>query len=355
MKRILFCAVFMLSVWANAANHASLKGQVSNNVQEQIKLQLINPFNKQQVLEEVTLGKKGTYTFSYMPDKIGFFYVQFSENKQILVVLEPNKSVEMDFDMVTGEITRVENSEEIALLQKFQQASKKVDEQLYLIKQKGSAATTEEMAAVNAQFMIEKQQLCMENAANYATSLLLEYLPIESNKVIFDTVLNTLHNKYPKDAYIQNKYTAFQKSKQTEIGSLAPEIVLPDTNGKMFKLSSLKGKVVVIDFWASWCGPCRMENPNMIRLYNTYHQDGFEILGVSLDRARHQWLDAIHKDGLTWTHISDLKYWQSAAAELYGVHSIPHTVLLDKDGRIVAKGLRGKDLEAKVKELMDKK
>ena len=157
MNRILFCAVLMLSVWTNAANHVSLKGQVSNNVQEQLKLQLINPFNQQQILEEITLGKKGTYTFTYMPDQIGFYYVQFSGNKQILVVLEPNKSVEMDFDMVTGEITRVVNSEEIALLQKFQQASKKVDEQLYLIKQKGSAATTEEMAAVNAQFMIEKQ------------------------------------------------------------------------------------------------------------------------------------------------------------------------------------------------------
>jgi thiol-disulfide isomerase/thioredoxin len=118
-------------------------------------------------------------------------------------------------------------------------------------------------------------------------------------------------------------------------------------------LSSLKGKVVLIDFWASWCGPCRKENPNVVRIYNKYHNEGFEIFGVSLDRNRDSWLKAIKNDNLSWIHVSDLKYWQSEGARLYGVNSIPFTVLLDKDGKILAKGLRGKSLEDKLEEIFN--
>lgn len=139
-----------------------------------------------------------------------------------------------------------------------------------------------------------------------------------------------------------------------QIGDLAPEINLPALEGGMAKLSDLRGKVVLLDFWASWCGPCRRENPNVVKMYNEFHSQGFDIFGVSLDKTKKAWGQAVKQDGLTWTHVSDLKFWQSAGAKTYKVQSIPQTFLIDKDGIIVAIGLRGGTLEQKVKELLNK-
>ncbi len=135
------------------------------------------------------------------------------------------------------------------------------------------------------------------------------------------------------------------------IGAVAPDFSGPDPSGTSISLSSLRGKVVLIDFWASWCGPCRRENPNVVRLYNTYKDKGFEILGVSLDKTKSRWEQAIEADQLTWLHISDLKGWQSKYARQYGVSSIPQTVLLDAEGKILARNLRGEALAMKLKEL----
>lgn len=135
-------------------------------------------------------------------------------------------------------------------------------------------------------------------------------------------------------------------------GQVAPEISLPTPEGELMNLSQLRGKVVLVDFWASWCKPCRAENPNVVRMYNKYKDKGFEIYGVSLDRTKDAWLKAIEKDGLTWHHVSDLKFWNSEAAQTYGVRGIPYTVLLDKEGKIVAESLRGQALEDKVASML---
>jgi peroxiredoxin len=129
------------------------------------------------------------------------------------------------------------------------------------------------------------------------------------------------------------------------IGQKAPDISLPNPEGQKVKLSTLKGKVVLIDFWASWCGPCRKENPFVVNVYNKYKDKGFTVFSVSLDNNKDKWLQAIEKDGLVWNHVSDLKGWNSSAADLYGIRSIPATFLLDKDGTIIGKNLRGAALE----------
>ncbi|TWJ03457.1 peroxiredoxin [Mucilaginibacter frigoritolerans] len=140
------------------------------------------------------------------------------------------------------------------------------------------------------------------------------------------------------------------------IGATAPEFAEADTSGNIVNLSSFRGKYVLIDFWASWCGPCRHENPNVVKAYNHYKGQKFTIIGVSLDRpnAKDKWLNAIHKDGLTWTQVSDLKFWNSKTAGLYAVRAIPQNFLIDPNGKIIAKNLRGDDLEEKLEELFGK-
>ncbi|MDN5200756.1 TlpA disulfide reductase family protein [Fulvivirgaceae bacterium BMA10] len=138
-----------------------------------------------------------------------------------------------------------------------------------------------------------------------------------------------------------------------QIGEMAPDIELPDQHGEMKKLSSLRGQMVLVDFWASWCGPCRKENPNVVKAFHKYKDKGFTVLGVSLDKSKDRWVNAIESDKLDWNHISDLKGWNSAGAAQYNVRSIPAAYLVDQEGRIVAKNLRGKALEETLEELLN--
>lgn len=134
----------------------------------------------------------------------------------------------------------------------------------------------------------------------------------------------------------------------------APEIALPDPEGDTIKLSSTRGSVVLIDIWAAWCGPCRRENPNLVRLYDLYHDKGFQIYQVSIDKTRQAWLKGIKEDGLEkWIHVSDLKYWSSVVVPLYKIESIPANFLLDREGNIIASGLRGETLQIKLAEIFE--
>jgi len=150
---------------------------------------------------------------------------------------------------------------------------------------------------------------------------------------------------------------SFAALKATSVGTMAPDFTQNDVNGKPVKLSDYKNKsYVLLDFWASWCGPCRQENPNVVRVYNKYKDRKFTVLGVSLDKAtgKADWLKAIKDDGLTWTQVSDLKFWNNEAAALYFIQSIPQNYLIDPNGKIIAKNLRGAELEAKLIEVLGK-
>jgi len=169
--------------------------------------------------------------------------------------------------------------------------------------------------------------------------------------------IESLFENLPAAARTSVSGTAFKEqietAKKTMVGAYAMDFTQNDTLGKPVSLSSFKGKYLLVDLWASWCGPCRKENPNYVSAFNTYNNKAFTILSVSLDQPGKQqaWLDAIHKDALTWTQVSDLKFWDNAVAKQYGVRAIPFNLLLDPTGKIIAKNIRGEELQNKLKEI----
>jgi thiol-disulfide isomerase/thioredoxin len=167
-----------------------------------------------------------------------------------------------------------------------------------------------------------------------------------------DTLVAFLDPLVRPSIYVAELKKMADKMRITSEGGMAPDFTQNTPEGTPLTLSSLRGKIVMIDFWASWCKPCRQENPNVVVLYNKYKDKGFDILGVSLDKEKGAWIKAIADDKLTWHHVSDLKFWQNEAAVKYGIQSIPATLLLDKDGKIIAKNLRGEELAKKLAELL---
>lgn len=172
---------------------------------------------------------------------------------------------------------------------------------------------------------------------------------------LYRKVADEAKAKWPTSVHTKIFVDMVDKMAVTAIGQKAPEISLPDPDGKTVTLSSFKGKYVLVDFWAFWCKPCRKENPNVVKAYKQFKSKGFEVFGVSLDRDKADWLSAIKEDGLTWTHVSDLKYFESQAASDYNISAIPFSILLDPEGVIIAKNLRGAALEKKLNEVFSKK
>ena len=182
-----------------------------------------------------------------------------------------------------------------------------------------------------------------------------DYLDIDNNISFWDSTLTKYRDNFSYNSYFKSFEKKVNKIKSVSIGSVAPEVILSDTTGKDIALSSLRGKYVLLDFWAGWCGPCRMENPNILKNYLKYKDKGFEVYQVSLDRSRSDWVNAIKKDNLIWYNVSDLKYFQSEAAAIYNIDRIPKGFLLDPNGVIIAKDieLRGNRLGEKLNEIFN--
>jgi peroxiredoxin len=255
--------------------------------------------------------------------------------------------------------------------------NRKLTSQLAVINKKAQALMTEAKAATPEQQKApdfqSRMQARYKNIQAEQKAALKNFITNNPNSYLSLLAINSVGGPAPDPNEIEPLFNGLSQSlkdteagknlkhgidglKVTAIGAVAPDFIQNDVNGAPVKLSSFRGKYVLLDFWASWCGPCRQENPNVVRNYNKYKAKNFTVVGVSLDKpeGKSAWLDAIKNDGLDWTQVSDLKFWNNAAAALYQVSSIPQNYLIDPNGKIIAKNLRGEDLDAKLQELFGK-
>jgi len=205
------------------------------------------------------------------------------------------------------------------------------------------------------QFELSLKDYLSSAKKSLAVLVTSDYLDIEENLIFWETIYNNYLDEFEENSYFRNFESKLIKIKSISIGSVAPDIILNDTSGVPISLASLRGKYVLLDFWAAWCRPCREENPNIVENYNNYKSYGFDVYQVSLDRSKEDWVRGIKQDKLPWINVSDLKYYQSEAAELYNVDRIPSAFLLDRDGKIIAKhtDLRGPNLSRKLAEIFN--
>lgn len=273
------------------------------------------------------------------------------------IKLSPADSVK-HATVIGGQINK-DNEQLTSLLKPFRERMKKVDAEYEALPQDKKTPELEAEYEKRSE-AIEAEQKVVQG----------QFIKAHPNSWVSLDALQSYGGYFPEASDIEPLYTTFSASlkasklgkyyaelipklKLIAIGAKAPVFAQNDKDGKPVSVSSFKGKYLLIDFWASWCGPCRHENPNVVKAYNQYKDKNFTILGVSLDKPndRQKWLDAIEKDGLVWTQVSDLQFWKNEAAVLYGVRAIPQNFLLDPDGTIIAKNLTGKTLTDKLAEI----
>lgn len=355
---------------------SSLFFACNNNKGFEIEGKIAGAENKTVYLEKVTgqvitidsfqIGDNGKFKFVGTAERPSVYRLNFSNIRALDLVVDNTSKIELYIDVAKGmddyEIKGSAESEKIKEINKILYRTYKVVEGLQneyaSIQDKPNAealaAGLEERyaEAMNNQIKELKSFVDKGNSALldfYAVS----YLNIDENYDFIKTVVDKHQSEIESSDYTKEYAAKIAEFSKLAVGSIAPDIKLNNPNGQEVALSSLRGKVVLLDFWASWCGPCRKENPNNVKLYKEYNAKGFEIYGVSLDKNKEDWLKAIKDDNLTWTHVSDLKFWQSEAASLYKIEAIPATYLLDKDGKILAKNLRGEELAIFLKKLFN--
>ncbi|WP_192820912.1 TlpA disulfide reductase family protein [Rufibacter sp. LB8] len=310
------------------------------------------------------INKDGTFSIEGTVSEPAIYKLGFENQEGIMLVVD-NQQIEITADSgKVAESYTVKGSKDSQLIKELNGIMQATQQQAVELNQRYQAAATagkqEEMRQLQEQFMgmqRQSQETLKKFVRANPSSVVSAYVAgnvinLEEQFPFVDSMTAVLKTNLPSSKYTKALETKLTAIRPTALGSLAPDIKLPAPNGIELALSSLRGKYVLIDFWASWCGPCRQENPNVVRMYNKYKDQGFEIFGVSLDQDRGKWLKAIEVDKLTWPHVSDLKGWESSAAALYGVTAIPQTVLLDKEGKIIAKNLRGAALEEKLASLL---
>lgn len=338
------------------------------------KVYLEYEYNGKDVIDSVVL-KDGKFEFKGRISTPSNAYLLFNEKGTSLHGTRDYRSLYVEkgvIEVTTADLlanAKVNGPKTNQDNEKYQLALKPVNDAYTALETKEKAATPEQQQsdAFNtennkAEKAIEKQEseinkkFIQDNPDSYISMDVLESYAYSADYADIAPLYESLSPAIKQTDAGKKFAERLPKLKAVALGASAPVFAEADTAGKMVSLTDFKGKYVLVDFWASWCGPCRQENPNVVKAFNKYKNKNFTIIGVSLDRpnGKQRWLDAIHKDGLTWTHVSDLQFWKSKTADMYGVRAIPQNFLIDPDGKIIAKNLRGDDLNDKLAELFGK-
>ncbi len=362
MKKIFLFLALVAFAACNTNNGFVIEGTITGSEAKTVYLEKIT--GQSAIIDSFQIGENGKFKFVGTAETEGIYRLNFSNIRAIDLVVDNTSNIQLEVDakksMDQYDVKGSEASLDIQNVNRILYNTYKTVEGL----QNEYAALQNQPDAEQKGAEIEKkydetmnnQVSQIKDYINKSNNLLIDfyaisYLNIDENYDFIKSVIEEHKEKIASTEYTKQYSDKFAEYANLAVGSIAPDIKLNDPEGKEIALSSLRGKVVLIDFWASWCGPCRKENPNNVKLYNEMKAKGFEIYGVSLDKNKEDWTNAIMQDKLTWVHVSDLKYWSSEAAATYKVESIPATFLIDKDGKILAKNLRGEELNSFVKKL----
>ncbi len=313
-------------------------------------------------LDSITLDKDGNYAFRFIAKQEGIYRLATEKDLEIIFINdEENIQINADADNYQSYV--VKGSKNTNDMLNFLKQYRKKDSSLFatfynldaLQKQNGKDSSIYWLQKQKNEKIIDLNNFVENNITNATSPAIIYYIlglslrSMEGAKVLALAKAAAEKTKAaPLVQFVALLNTQVQSNTKTTsigIGTMAPEIALADPNGKIISLSNLKGKYVLVDFWASWCGPCRGENPNVVAAYEKYKKKNFTVLGVSLDDNKANWIEAIQHDKLNWQHISDLKKWESIVVGTYQFEGIPFNVLIDPTGKIIAKELRGQALQ----------
>lgn len=366
MRKLLIFGLIPLFLYCSSdkRGNVTIIGTLNNSNGEKLILEQLT-FSHAIAKDSVVVDKNGNFEINTnLPEK-GFYRLKINDKNFLVLILDTIETINIKANasnMADG-YTIDGTSEDSKLLQILNEQMKKSAikrdslQRVFMskqgdpnIEQIGLQLEAEFNTIINEQIDYIKKFIS-NHKYSFASLAAIEQLNPESDLEIYKILHDGLNEKFPNSSYVQAFTSRYKELSKLAIGSNAPDIVMNTPTGETLSLTSLKGKVVLIDFWASWCKPCRMENPNVVKLYAKYKDKGFEILGVSLDKEKAAWEQAIKDDNLTWKHVSDLAFWNSTVVKQYNITGVPYTVLVDKEGKIIAKGLRGKQLEQKLEEI----
>ncbi|MGE7777901.1 redoxin domain-containing protein [Chitinophaga sp. NPDC101104] len=350
--------------------------QLANTPLEKVYLEEVMENSTKIVDTAAVKDASGKITLEGMVPEQGLYAIRFESGKYIFLALDAgDMSITGDYNEL--EKIQVKGSEATTeiqqLLKYYSEKSQTLSKEMQAVDSMRIAKTPDSVLSARRAAMDQETKNFREHflAAARASKnpvpavFAMELAGFEdaADRVAHKKDFQDIAKRFPENSFVKNTLAGLETLEKggaeeakegpaAMVGQVAPDFVLPDPAGKQIKLSSFKGKFVLVDFWASWCGPCRQENPNVVAAFNQYKNKNFTILGVSLDKEKGAWMKAISDDQLAWTHVSDLKFWESSVVPLYGINAIPTNILVDPTGKIIAANLRGSQLEKKLAEVL---